>query len=36
MKNESKQVWKVFLPILLDILKGIMKYFRNHKRNSRL
>ena len=27
---------KMFLPIVLDVLKGIMKYFRSNKRNSRL
>ena len=31
MKIESKEVLKVFLPILLDILKGVLKYLRNHQ-----
>ena len=36
MKKESKQVLKMLMPIVLDVLKGIMKYFRSNKRNSRL
>ena len=36
MKSEKKQMLKMFLPIMLDVLKGIMKYFRSNKRNSRL
>jgi hypothetical protein len=36
MKSEKKQMLKMFLPIVLDVLKGIMKYFRSNKRNSRL
>lgn len=31
MKFEKKEVLKAFLPILLDILKGILAYLRNHK-----
>lgn len=31
MKFESKEVLKAFLPILLDILKGILGYLRNHE-----
>jgi hypothetical protein len=36
MKSKKKQMLKMFLPIVLDVLKGIMKYFRSNKRNSRL
>lgn len=35
MKIESKNVLKVFLPLLLDIVKGVLKYFRNHKGNDK-
>jgi hypothetical protein len=31
MKFESKEVLKAFLPILMDILKGILAYLRSHK-----
>ena len=31
MKFEKKEVLKAFLPILLDILKGILNYLRSHK-----
>lgn len=31
MKFEKKEVLKAFLPILLDILKGILGYLRNHE-----
>ena len=31
MKFEKKEVLKAFLPILLDILKGILAYLRNNK-----
>ena len=30
-KFDKKEVLKVFLPILLDILKGIVAYMRSHK-----
>ena len=33
MKFEKKEVLKAFLPILMDILKGILAYLRSH-RNS--
>ena len=31
MKFDKKEVLKAFLPILLDILKGILAYLRSHK-----
>ena len=34
MKIESKNVLKMFLPLLLDIVKGVLKYFRSKKRND--
>lgn len=31
MKFEKKEILKAFLPMLLDILKGILAYLRSHK-----
>lgn len=31
MKFDKKEVLKAFLPMLLDILKGILAYLRSHK-----
>ncbi len=35
MKIESKNVLKVFLPLLLDIVKGVLKYFRSKKSDDK-